>query len=166
MSVRRIKVGPVGGAFGLWMSKPGVDVQSAGPGDLLFSPAMKFLQVIHERHVTLEQTERSSLLRVLRRIDHPNFGFVPLVTIDCTSKTYEFPATNPSRNMIANPFSRYPFGQTSTGFYCVWHTLEAYISGSWHYISQGGSVTIRLYNVATQTSGYAAPAHDLLVPDA
>lgn len=163
MTVRRIKVGPVGGVFGLYMSKPGVDVETAGENNMMFSPSKKFFQVIHERHITLPQTYRSSTVRVMRRIDHPDFGFVPLVTIDCNNRSWNYGGYVKQWNVVANPVARYPFGQSATGFWLVWHTINTYVAGIFN---PGGDVTIRLYNIATATAGYGLPAHDIMVPDA
>ncbi len=163
MTVRRVGVCRVGGVFGLYMSKPGVDLATAAENDMIFSPNKNFFQVAHERRITFPQVIRSSLVRVVRRIDHPDLGFIPTVTIDNNSTTFSYAAGN-WLNVVAKPVSTKVFGQTQTGFYLVRHTLETFSSPA--IINPGGIVTIRLYKVPRRTTGYPLPAYDILEPDA
>lgn len=45
---RRIILGRRGAAFGLWVSKPGVDVATAGPSDLLFDMTQRLGMILEE----------------------------------------------------------------------------------------------------------------------
>lgn len=165
MSIKRIKVGSIGGIFGIYMSKPGMDVETCGEAGMVFSPEKHFFQVIHERHIDVQQTTRSGMDKIFRRIDHPDFGFTPLVTVDSTASLFEYTGVNSSRNTAIKPFARHIFSQSRTGFYCSWTTLNTYVNGAWVYFSQGGSVVIRLYNVQSMTGSYALPSSYIVVPD-
>jgi hypothetical protein len=67
----RILLGRRGAESGLWISRPGVDVVSAGLDDLLFS-TRQTLQIVQADQIVCDDFDTTSQGFYTHNVDHPN----------------------------------------------------------------------------------------------
>ena len=74
---RRAVLGQRGGESGIWVSKPGKDVMTAGPADMLMTMDMVAMQVAIDRVAHCVPNGAGYCT-----ITHPSLGFVGLAFLD------------------------------------------------------------------------------------
>lgn len=89
----RVLLGAKGGTHGLYVSKPGVDVVTAGDNDLMVSTNRKAMQVVQNGVIGDPGISATIDIAI------PSLGFTPLVLIWCIkySVDYWFPSSTTLR---------------------------------------------------------------------
>ncbi len=148
--VGRILLGERGGVSGLFVSRPGVDVATASGRDLLIDPTRKQIQVIHERILTLGEIICIDNYHVVaRRVDHPDFGFLPLIRMSFISDAYYNTLVGYPKYHAAAPRT---YNRDATGFYLSMY--QSYRDGVMK--TYAVSMSIKYYNVACESGANLA----------
>lgn len=74
----RVLLGNKGGTYGLWVSKPGVDVETADESGMMLSVAQKSLQIVASGVLTGTPLGQSG-----QQLTIPDLGFKPFLLIAC-----------------------------------------------------------------------------------
>jgi hypothetical protein len=97
----RVLLGNRGGAYGLWVAKPGVSVSGAGVNDFMLAADQKSLQVIASGMVS-SLTSSGATATVTLPVD---MGFNPFITVSCQRwrVSWEYLSTTQIRFTATDP---------------------------------------------------------------
>lgn len=103
----RVILGRRGSSYGMWVSKPGVDVETAGLAGLLLSTDRAAMQIVATGVIASPTNGGAYDFAV------PNLGFVPLVlTSGATVVGYTFPSLTTLRIFAYSSIPYAPSGPT------------------------------------------------------